>query len=101
MRKVLGLMASVHKERNLMPSIQSENVKVIDEDFEDFEEEGEDHHHQNNNNSSSLINTTKRRVDEYSTVKKRGDSHILAWKNYVKYNTNDKKTTCGDKVSFI
>ena len=33
--------------------------------------------------------------------KKRGDSHVLDWKNYVKYNTADKTTTCADKVSFI
>ena len=73
-------------------------MRILENEDDDYEEEGE-----KPNESATIVPSTlrKQKYDQNSIQKKRGDSHVLDWKNYVKYNTADKIATCGDKVSFI
>ena len=88
-----------------MPTIQCQSVKVLD----DEDEEGEASTQEAStgvNQLSAYINQTP---NKDSLVKKRGDSHILDWKSYVKEISiskgksrgNGATLMCGDRRSFI
>ena len=64
-----------------MPTIQCQSVKVLEDEDQEGEASTQEASTGVNQQSAYLLNQTP---NKGNLVKKRGDSHILDWKSYVK-----------------
>lgn len=87
-----------------MPTIQSQSVKVLDDEDEGGETAAAKEKSKNDTSLLQMTQTPSKSGGPDNLLYKRGGSHILAWKSYVKQMQAPGGTSaliCGDRKSFI